>query len=218
MPRAPRPRRADSCSSKWTTPWSPSSRAPPAAAREEVRRVLLGYDASGERTEQLAAFLNAELPEGLSEPFRRELAAVREEIAVFADVEQLFIRAPRASVGGEVGPSNSARLRMFVRRMRAGGAGISEEFLALVRAALARFGVRTLEYSDALERAVMRLLATQHTSAMRQRLVLALLRRVTDLARSPIHLADDRALESALSRIAGMRGLVTDSVADAAAD
>src|SRR3990170_749657 len=170
MPRAPRPRRADSCSSKWTTPWSPSSRAPPAAAREEVRRVLLGYDASGERTERLAAFLNAALPEGLSEPFRRELAAVREEIAVFADVEQLFIRAPRASVGGEVGPSNSARLRMYVRRMRAGGAGVSEEFLALVRAALARYGVQTLEHSDAL------------------------------------------------ARIAGMRGLVTDAVADTAAD
>jgi len=188
------------------------------AAREEVRRVLLGYDASGERTERLAAFLNAPLPEGLSETFRGELAAVREEISVFADLDQLFIRAPRASVGGELGPSNSARFRMYVRRMRAGGAGISEEFLELVRAALRRYGVQTLEHSDALERAVMRLLATQHTSAMRQRLVLALLRRVTDLARSPIHLADDRALESALSRIAGMRGLVTDAVADAAAD
>jgi hypothetical protein len=107
---------------------------------------------------------------------------------------------------------------MYVRRIRAGGAGISEEFLELVRAALRHYGVSSLEHSDALERAVMRLLATQHTSAMRQRLVLALLRRVTDLARSPIHLADDRALENALSRIAGMRGLVTDVVADAAAD
>jgi acetyl/propionyl-CoA carboxylase alpha subunit/acetyl-CoA carboxylase carboxyltransferase component len=188
------------------------------AARDEVRRVLLGYDASGERTERLAAFLNAPLPEGLSETFRSELAAVREEISVFADVDQLFIRAPRASVGGELGPSNSARFRMYVRRMRAGGAGINEEFLELVRAALGRYGVQTLEHSDALERAVMRLLATQHTSAMRQRLVLALLRRVTDLARSPIHLADDHGLENALSRIAGMRGLLTDAVADAAAD
>jgi acetyl-CoA carboxylase carboxyltransferase component len=107
---------------------------------------------------------------------------------------------------------------MYVRRMRAGGAGISEEFLALVRAALAHYGVQGLEHSDALERAVMRLLATQHTSAMRQRLVLAMLRRVTDLAKSPLHLGDDRVLENALARIAGMRGLVTDAVADAAAD
>jgi len=188
------------------------------AAREEVRRVLLGYDASGERTERLAAFLNAPLPEGLSEPFRLELAAAREEICAFADVEQLFIRAPRASVSGEVGPSNSARLRMYVRRIRAGGAGISEEFLALVRAALGHYGVSSLDHSDALERATMRLLATQHTSAMRQRLALALLRRVTDLAHSPLPLASDRALESALARIAGMRGLVSDAVADAAAD
>ena len=60
------------------------------AAREEVRRVLLGYDASGERTERLAAFLNAPLPDGLSETFRHELAAAREEICAFAErVEDL---------------------------------------------------------------------------------------------------------------------------------
>jgi len=188
------------------------------AAREEVRRVLLGYDASGERTERLAAFLGAPLPDGLSEAFRRELAEVRGELCAFADVEQLFIRAPRASVSGEVGPSNSARLRMYVRRMHAGGAGISEEFLALVRAALGHYGVGSLEHCDALERATMRLLATQHTSAMRQRLALALLHRVSDLAQSQVPLASDRALESALARIAGMRGLVSDAVADAAAD
>jgi len=188
------------------------------AAREEVRRVVLGYDASSERTERLAAFLNAPLPEGLSERFLHELAAARHEIAVFADVEQLFIRAPRASVGGELAPSNSARLRMYVRRMRAGGAGIGEDFLALVRTALAHHGVSSLEPSDALERAMLRLLATQHAAAMRQRLALALLRRVSDLARGGLDLSGDRALEGALARIAGMRGLVSDAVADAAID
>src|SRR5262249_56262600 len=120
------------------------------AGREEVRRVLLGYDASNERTERLAAFLNAPLPDGLSETFRRELAAAREEICAFADVEQLFIRAPRASVSGEVGPSNSARLRMYVRRIRAGGAGISEEVLALVPATLPPHAVPSPPHSHPL--------------------------------------------------------------------
>ena len=41
-----------------------------------------------------------------------------------ADVDELFIRSPRGSVGAEQGISNNARLRMFVRRIRAGGAGI----------------------------------------------------------------------------------------------
>jgi acetyl/propionyl-CoA carboxylase alpha subunit/acetyl-CoA carboxylase carboxyltransferase component len=188
------------------------------AVREEVRRVLLGYDASAERAAQLAAFLNAPLPETLSDAFRWELAEIRRELCVFADIECLFIRAPSASVEGQLGPSNSARLRMFVRRLRAGGAGIVGEFLALVRAALAHYEVASLEYGDALERAVLRLLATRHTAAPRHQLVHAVLGRVRALAAGGVHLGDDRDLESALARIAGMRGLVSDGVADAAAE
>ena len=44
------------------------------AVREEVRRVLLGYDADRERSERLSEFLEAPLPDRLSEAFRRELA------------------------------------------------------------------------------------------------------------------------------------------------
>jgi acetyl/propionyl-CoA carboxylase alpha subunit/acetyl-CoA carboxylase carboxyltransferase component len=188
------------------------------AAREEVRRVLLGYDANRERAEKLAEFLNAPVPAETSESFRLELAEIRYELAAYADVDRLFIRAPRASVAGELGPSNSARLRMFVRRVRAGGAGIGDEFLDLVRAALAHYGVASLEHSDALERALLRLLSTQHSAELRQRLVVAMLRRVTDLARLGVHLADDRGLEEALRQIAGIRGLASDAVADAAVE
>ncbi|HEX2484078.1 MAG TPA: biotin carboxylase N-terminal domain-containing protein [Myxococcota bacterium] len=184
--------------------------------REEVRRVFLGYDANPARAERLAAFLEAELPPGLSEEFRWELAALRHELAVVADVDQLFIRSPRDSVAGDLGVSNSARLRMFVRRIRAAGAGLAPEFLDLARTALGHYGVARLEHSDALERAVLRLLATQHGRELRRRLVLAVLRSVTHLARSGIHLGDDRALQDALLRLGGMRGLVSDAVADAA--
>jgi acetyl/propionyl-CoA carboxylase alpha subunit/acetyl-CoA carboxylase carboxyltransferase component len=188
------------------------------AARSEVQRVLLCYDAHPERAELLACFLDTPLPPGLSEPFLRELAEVSRELELFADVEQLFIRAPRASVSGELGPSNSARLRMYVRRLRAGGAGIAEEFLSLVRAALSHYGVDSLDGGDALERAVLRLLATQHASPLRGRLVSALLRRVTGLAERGGPLRADAGLEDALARIASMRGLVSNAVADGAVD
>jgi acetyl/propionyl-CoA carboxylase alpha subunit/acetyl-CoA carboxylase carboxyltransferase component len=184
--------------------------------RGEVRRVFLGYDANPERADRLASFLEAELPPGLSEGFRWQLAEIRHEIQVAADVSQLFIRSPRGSVGGELGVSNSARLRMFVRRIRAGGAGIAPEFLELVRGALAHYGISRLEHSDALERAVLRLLATQRAGELHHRLLLAVLRRVTRLAWSGIHLGDDRGLQDALARLGAMRGLLSDAVADAA--
>ena len=81
------------------------------AVREEVRRVLLGYDANRERSERLSEFLEAPLPDRLSGEFRRELAELRHELVLFADVARLSVRSPRASVSGELGPSNSARLR-----------------------------------------------------------------------------------------------------------
>jgi acetyl/propionyl-CoA carboxylase alpha subunit/acetyl-CoA carboxylase carboxyltransferase component len=186
------------------------------AAREEIRRVLLGWDVIPERGERLLALLSTPLPEALSDAFRRELAELRGEVRAFSDVETLFVRAPRASVSGAQGPSNQARLRMFVRRLRAGGAGIADEFLELVRRALSHYGVDALEPGAALERAVLRLLATRHTVELRRQLVLALVRRLAALSRTGVTLGDDAGLEESLSRIAAMRGLVSDAVADAA--
>jgi len=184
--------------------------------REGVRRVLLGYDADRERSERLSEFLEAPLPDQLSGEFRRELADVRHELVLFADVARLSVRSPRASVSGELGPSNGAWLRMYVRRVRAGGTGIAEEFLELVSAALAHYGITSLEPSDALERAVLRILAAQLPSDLRDRLVLGLLGRVTALARSGVQLRADTKLAAALRGIAGMRGGVSHAVADAA--
>jgi acetyl-CoA carboxylase carboxyltransferase component/biotin carboxyl carrier protein len=186
------------------------------AGREEVRRVLLGYDANPDRTERLAHFLQAPLPEDLSESFCWELSEIRHELGLFADISSLFVRWASSTATGVREPSSHARLRMYVRRIRAGGAGIAEPFLEQVRAALHHYGIATLEPGDALERAVLRLLASPLSSELRDRLVLGTLRRVTALARAGVHLGDDRALSSALERIAVMRGLVSHSVADAA--
>lgn len=186
------------------------------AEREEIRSLLLGYDADAHRGELLLALLDAALPDGLSETFRRELAEIRNELTAFADIEQLFIRTPRLAASGVLRPSNEARLRTFVRRLRAGGAGLAEGFLALLRKALRHYGVPDLSPSDVLQRALLRLLASQRASELRHRLVMGVMRRVVALARSGVGLDDDRALAKALARIARMRGQVPDALADAA--
>lgn len=186
------------------------------AVREETRRVLLGYDVNPARTEHLAEFLEARVPEEISHAFRSELAELRSELVLLADVTQLFIRAPGASVSGAQGPSNEARLRMYARRVRAGGAGIAPEYLELLGLALAHYGITSLDPCDALERAVLRLLASQRLAEHRDRLVLAMLRRLTLLAKQGVTLSGDAQLARALEQIPAMRGLLSNPVADAA--
>jgi len=186
------------------------------AAREEIRRVLLGYDANPDRAELLASFLEAPLPETISESFSRELAEIRHEVTTFADVELLSIRSPNASISGQSGPSNGARLRMYLRRIEAEGTGIDESFLDLVRAALSHYGVSGLAPTDALRRALLRILTCQVDKKLRLTLILGVLRRITALAERGIHMGDDERLARALTRIARMRPQVTDTVADAA--
>ena len=91
---------------------------------------------------------------------------------------------------------------------RAGGAGIGEEFLVLVRAALAHYGIAGL---DTATRSSARGAAPARFAAFvrrRHQLALGVIRCVTALAQSGVELAGDAALEDALSRIAGVRGLV----------
>jgi acetyl-CoA carboxylase carboxyltransferase component/biotin carboxyl carrier protein len=186
------------------------------AVREEIRRVLLGYDANPDRAESLASFLESPLPESISESFTRELAEIRHEVTTFADVELLSIRSPSASISGQSGPSNNARLRMYLRRIEAKGSGIDEGFLDLVRAALSHYGVDSLEPVDGLRRALLRILTCQVDKTLRLSLILGVLRRITALAQSGIYMGDDDRLARALNRITRMRPQVTDTVADAA--
>ncbi|HEY2389168.1 MAG TPA: biotin carboxylase N-terminal domain-containing protein [Candidatus Binatia bacterium] len=185
------------------------------ALRDEIRSVIVGYDADPERAARLAVLLeSSDEAEQLSTAVRDQLAALVHEIVVFADLEQLFLTAPRAA-RGRIDPSNAARLRFYVRRMRADGAGIAEDFLRLLRTALAHYGVSSLAHGDALERALLRLFATQNAPDVRRRLVQAVLRCLIGLARTGAPLADGE-LGSALTRIAGMRALVSDALSDTA--
>ncbi|MDH5566184.1 MAG: ATP-grasp domain-containing protein [Myxococcales bacterium] len=184
------------------------------AARDEIRRVLMGYDVNPERGEKLVAFLDAPLPADLSEDFCWELASIRHELTLFVDIEELFSRAPQSTASGAPGPSVYNQLREFVRRYALGGGVLSDTFEQSLMRAFAHYGVADLTPSDALERALVRLLASQLNRDLRMRLVQGSVRRVLALATSGIHLGDDTCLDEALARAAGLRGLVSDTLAD----
>lgn len=186
------------------------------AVRDEVRRVVLGYDAYAPRVESLVALLEAPLPKELQPEFLTLLAEVRHELVVFADLERLFQRRQALSDKGELLPSNNAQLRTFVRRMRAAGSGLDEAFLAKLKATLGHYGVTDLEYTDTLEIVVLRMFASQAAPDIRFRLAGAVLQRVLALVDAGLDFRGDSALEGALLRIASLRGQVPDSVADAA--
>ncbi|MBW2715230.1 MAG: ATP-grasp domain-containing protein, partial [Deltaproteobacteria bacterium] len=186
------------------------------ASRGEIRRILMGYDVNPARGKRLVALLEGPMPEDLSAELCSELAEIRHELAIFADIELLFVRAPQASVSGDVGPSNHARLRAYMRRMATEGAGMPDAFLAILRRALTHYGIENLEASDSLERAVLRMVASQRSPDLRRRLVLEILKRVHALAESGVNLGDDEQLEAALACISSMRGLLPDALADRA--
>jgi acetyl-CoA carboxylase carboxyltransferase component/biotin carboxyl carrier protein len=186
------------------------------AVNAEVERMMLGWDVYEPRYEKLLEFLEAPVPDGLSADFRRELAAVRDGLIAFVDVEQLFSHSRRVEEGGTLGPSNNARLRTYLRRTHSQGAGIAQDFLDTLRAALAHYDIDSLEYSEHLERALLRMFASQRDPSHRHRLVMSVLRRIIALVNSGISLADDPALRDALVRIAAMRGEVSNAVADTA--
>jgi acetyl/propionyl-CoA carboxylase alpha subunit/acetyl-CoA carboxylase carboxyltransferase component len=186
------------------------------AINAEIERMMLGWDVFQSRFEKLLELLEAPLPDGLSESFRRELCAVKHGLNIFADVDVLFSHARRIEEGGTLGPSNNARMRVYLRRMRSSGAGIAQDYLEMLRAGLRHYDIEGLEYSEAIERAVLRMFAAQRDPAHRQRLVMAVLRRVIALVNSGISLSEDLSLRDALVRIAAMRGDVSNAVADTA--
>ena len=186
------------------------------ALRFEVSSALLGFDVSPPRLEKVIEFLDAPLPSGLSQPFRDELATIRQILVTVADIENLFSREQRTSASGAQAPSNYAWLRMFVRRARSEGSGVPEAFLDLVRQALLHYDVRALSDVRRVERALLRIFATQKALGRRQQLIMAVLRRFVALVDTGVTLSGDDRVEEALSRIEELRGRVSNAIADAA--
>jgi acetyl-CoA carboxylase carboxyltransferase component len=206
----------------WGTPDLVAAQQAPIARRklamqavtEELRRILLGFDYSEQRFNKLLDFLEAPLPEPLTQAFRDELAELRSQLAVFVSVEQLFSRARPVSEGGELGASNNALFRGYLRRMRSQGAGIAPEFLDLLKVALGHYGITSLEHCDELEKSIFRMFACQRDPEPRRRLVMALLRRLIALVDLGVDASGDDELRDALMRIANLRDMVSNALAD----
>lgn len=207
------------------------SPAHPLDVLDEVRSVLLGYDAEPSRVRELVRALGTlgaaqpgnDAGDAAGRPTSDVHAALARAVILAADVARPFERTPRRTADGRPAPSNRARLRLYLRRVRAGGAGLDDDFLDVLRRALAHHGIRDLTHDDALERALLRLFAAQQPSRARRELLRALL---DALARAARHGGDAaaasadgtlaKALEDALARLAGMRDLLGDEIADAA--
>jgi acetyl/propionyl-CoA carboxylase alpha subunit len=197
--------------------------APPAARAEavgalrlEVSRIAMGYDVNPARAESVIQALEAGIDE-IPEPFLAELAQLTREVPIFADIETLFSRTPSRTRASELGPSNDARMAMYLRRLWVEGAGIDEDFLVQVRRALAHYNIASLEAIDPLQRAVLRLHATRTTKELRNRVLAALLHLLIRLGDRGQAFDRYPNLAEALDRLILLRGTVTTGVADLAA-
>src|SRR5690606_17961021 len=157
----------------------------------ELRRIVLGYDTFKPRVARFIALIEAPLPAELPEDVAQQLAPVREPLSLSVDVERLCLRSTRRRPGrsGAAPLKKAAPMRLFVRRMRAEGEGLSEAFLKVLRRGLAHYDeVVGLEHDGNLERAVVRLFASQLESEQRSRLIQALLRHLIALSAAGVNL------------------------------
>jgi acetyl-CoA carboxylase carboxyltransferase component/pyruvate/2-oxoglutarate dehydrogenase complex dihydrolipoamide acyltransferase (E2) component len=186
---------------------------------DEIRRVLLGYDAFAARVEKLIEFLHAPVSESVSDEFARQLVEVKRQLSVFVDIERLFLRSTRERAGeGELEQlSNNALLRIYLRRIRAEAGGLPTSFVEMLKKALGHYDeVSGLKPGGAIERAIMRLFATQLDPEMRIRLVNAILHRIMDLSSRDLGVDQDLELRQTLLDLASMRGHLPNALADAA--
>lgn len=183
----------------------------------ETRRILMGYDVNPERADRLVRLFESPIS-GIPRDLGSELAQIATAVEIVADIEALFNRAPSRVEGeGELGPSNDARMSMYLRRIGAGGAGIASDFLDQLRRVLVLYEITSLEPTPALERAVLRLQATRTTLDLRNRLVVALLQLLMRLGAEGQEFTRYAELGDALDRLALLRGTVPPGVADLAA-
>jgi acetyl/propionyl-CoA carboxylase alpha subunit/acetyl-CoA carboxylase carboxyltransferase component len=200
-----------------TSEKTPAARAAAVSAlRTEIRRLLLGYDVNPQRAERAIAALQASL-RGISTAMRAELSLLAFGVDLFTDVERLFSRVPSRSERNELGPSNDARMAMYLRRIDLEGAGLDTPFLDDLRQALRHFDVDSLRPTDELMRAVLRLCATRTTPELRERLISALLRLLIQLGQLGETFARFPELERTLDALVTLRGAVLPGVADLAA-
>ncbi|MEE2703216.1 MAG: carboxyl transferase domain-containing protein [Myxococcota bacterium] len=185
------------------------------ALRREARRILMGYDVNPARADLLVAILEGSL-EGSSPGMRAELAQLGRVASAYADIETLFSRSPTRLEDDALGPSNDARMAMYLRRIDAEGIGIEPAFLEQVRRALRHYDVESLSRGDSLHRAVLRIFATRTTTPLRERVITGLLHLMIRLGEAGETFERYPEFREALRGILLLRGSSSDPVVDLA--
>ncbi len=183
--------------------------------REELRNALLGFDVDPARTAGILDWLKGATGKRPSDDEGASMARLSEEVVLFADLEGLFCRLPRLDARGHGQPSNRERLWESVAHLAAGREAIGS-FAVALRRALRHYDVTDLQPSPGLQRAVLRLLCTAESRALRCELIEAVLHRLSRLRSARPELRRDTGLKDALDSIAELRGLVGDALAHAA--
>ncbi|HET9596969.1 MAG TPA: biotin/lipoyl-containing protein, partial [Anaeromyxobacteraceae bacterium] len=133
-------------------PSSPRDRA--AGALEEALRLVLGFDVAEAEAKRLGKGW-AESFAGVPTEDPEILRAEDRVLGAFADLRSLFSRVRPADA--EPGPPPLEELWRYLHEPEAGGEGLTPSFLAMLRRALAHYGLSLDEPGSALELALLRM-------------------------------------------------------------
>lgn len=124
-------------------------RRAPSGGLEEVRRLLLGYDADPKAARKIAKAR----PAGGDESRRID----EEILRIFVDVSALFRRQPVPGAGADARHSAQEYLFTYLRDPEARGEGFPAAFLDPLRRALSHYGIGSLERTPELEESLFRI-------------------------------------------------------------
>ncbi|MFT3915178.1 MAG: carboxyl transferase domain-containing protein [Anaeromyxobacteraceae bacterium] len=183
------------------------------AALGELRRIVLGFDVSPAEAKANAAELR-ELGAKVPGDDRAVIAAEEAVLLAFADVHGLFSRTRPAGGEGEATKPPLEELWRYLHEPEERGAGLSPGFVALLGAALARYGLSLEEPGRALELALLRLQRSHERADAQGGPVAALLER--HIAAAPSRPEADPAERALLDRLAALGGEAFPSIGDLA--
>ncbi|MDI7267758.1 MAG: carboxyl transferase domain-containing protein, partial [Myxococcota bacterium] len=154
-----------------------------AEAVDDVRRLMLGFDMTAERVEELVGRLA--LPEtgeadGATQAEPWGPAAAGRALGMYADMEALFSKHYSPGSSRQPGPSPDVLFHTYLREYRAEGRGLPEEFLAMLRAALGHYAVGSLADAPRLREALVRLYRSHHDLPSKNRVAIAVLRQCVE--------------------------------------
>jgi acetyl/propionyl-CoA carboxylase alpha subunit/acetyl-CoA carboxylase carboxyltransferase component len=143
-------------------------------ALQELRELMLGFDADPKHTARLLA----EWDQNQGEHGDELKQAEDDALNIFVDVCSLFQREPEVDHrnSGEV-PSAEAHLFSYLRMIETAGDGLPPIFVEALRRALAHYGVRTLERSSELEESLLWIYKSHQRVAQQVASVLGVLER-----------------------------------------